>query len=59
MRWREHREHGNHFDERGGPFPDTVRADDHDTAEGLAWQVTVPANGSLTISYDTDMPLMQ
>ena len=43
----------------GSPFSDTVRADDHDTAEGLAWQVTVPANGSVTVSYDTDMLLTQ
>jgi len=43
----------------GNPFSDTVRADDHDTSEGLAWQVTVPANGSLTVGYNTDMLLTQ
>jgi hypothetical protein len=43
----------------GNPFSDSVRADDHDTAEGLAWPVTVPANGSVTVQYSTDLLLTQ
>jgi hypothetical protein len=43
----------------GNPFPNTVRADDHDTAEGLAWPVTVPAAGSVTVQYSTDLLLTQ
>lgn len=43
----------------GNPFPNTVRADDHDTAEGLAWPVTVPANASVSIQYATDLLLTQ
>lgn len=43
----------------GTMFGNTVRADDHDTAEGLSWQVTVPANGSVNISYSTDLLLTQ
>jgi hypothetical protein len=43
----------------GNMFANTVRADDHDTAEGLSWQVTVPANGSVTISYSTALLLTQ
>ncbi len=42
-----------------GMFSDTVRADDHDTAEGLSWQVTVPANGSVSVQYETDLLLTQ
>ena len=38
-----------------GLFSDTVEADTHDTSEGLAWQVTVPANGSITIRCTTDL----
>jgi len=43
----------------GSPFPGTVRADDHDTAEGLAWQVTVPANSSVSVQSSTDLLLTQ
>jgi hypothetical protein len=43
----------------GNPFPDTVRTDDHDTSEGLAWQATVPANGSVSVHYSTDLLLTQ
>jgi hypothetical protein len=43
----------------GSPFPDTVRADDHDTSEGLAWEITVPANGSVSVQYSTDLLLTQ
>jgi hypothetical protein len=43
----------------GNPFTDTVRADDHDTSEGLAWPVTVPANGSVSVQYSTDLLLTQ
>jgi len=43
----------------GNPFSDTVRADDHDTSEGLAWQITVPADGSVTVQYNTDLLLTQ
>ena len=43
----------------GNPFPDTVQANDHDTAEGLAWPVTVPANGSVSLQYGTDLLLTQ
>ncbi len=43
----------------GNAFPDTVRADDHDTSEGLAWQITVPANGSVSVEYNTDLLLTQ
>ncbi len=43
----------------GNPFADTVRADDHDTSEGLAWPVTVPANGSVSVQYSTDLLLTQ
>jgi len=39
------------------PFADTVQAGVHDTAEGLAWQVTVPAHGSTSVRYDTDLLL--
>lgn len=42
-----------------GLFSNTVEADDHDTAEGLAWPVTVPANGSVTIQCTTDLLLTQ
>jgi hypothetical protein len=43
----------------GSPFPDTVRADDHDTSEGLAWEITMPANGSVSVQYSTDLLLTQ
>lgn len=43
----------------GNPFSDTVRADDHDTSEGLAWQITVPAGGSVSVQYSTDLLLTQ
>jgi hypothetical protein len=43
----------------GNPFSDTVRADDHDTSEGLAWSVTVPANSSVSVQYSTDLLLTQ
>jgi hypothetical protein len=39
----------------GNTFPDTVETDYHDTAEGLAWPVTVPANGSVSVSYQTQL----
>jgi hypothetical protein len=43
----------------GNLFSDTVEADDHDTAEGLAWQVTVPASGSVSVQYTTQLLLTQ
>ena len=36
-------------------FPDTVRADVHDTSEGLSWTMTVPANGSVSVQYATSL----
>lgn len=41
----------------GNAFSDTVLAQDHDTSEGLAWSVTVPANGSVSVQYNTDLLL--
>jgi Putative Ig domain len=43
----------------GNLYPDTVRADDHDTAEGLGWQITIPASSSVSVQYDTDLLLTQ
>ena len=42
-----------------GRFSDTVEPTDHDTAEGLAWPVTVPANGSVTVQFTTDLLFTQ
>jgi Putative Ig domain len=43
----------------GNPFSDTVQQGDHDTSEGLAWPVTVPAGGSVTVQYSTNLLLTQ
>lgn len=34
-------------------FTDSVRTDVHDTAAGLSWTVTVPANDSVSVEYTT------